>query len=331
MLGTLGLSVGIGKLLQSKYSAHFISQQISKLIDKKVVDLIKFERVGIQFIPPGITVSGVGIDNFKDSFGVFEQTKVKSNIRLDRIELQFDLLKLLKDKIAFSNAIISGGIIELKVKQVGSNEEVEVLLDQISSWRRIISTRIQNVILKEIEININENSFYSKYVSLSSDLESLYLSLNLYSVKTPDFKRKGIVYKGFNIDEVKINAEMSDHRMSIENLHFVLDEGHIFAQGVVEGNPADIKGLKYNGNISIKSLAQETVRKILPKINMNGLIHSRFKFKGKGRNFSGEGGVHFKNFRTSSLDIPNGTVGFKKVGQDIIVTFASMLAMPMAA
>ena len=319
LVGTLSLSYGIGELLQSKYFSHFISKQISKIIDKKMVDTISFQKAGIQFFPPGITVSGVETHQLLGRLSESWHDKIKGDIRLDKIELYFDLLKLFKNDVAFRKVIVSSGSIELKMENKGGGKKIETLLKNISFFRKMISKKIENFILKDIKVNINKNSFYSKYLNLSIHPKILFLNLNLRSVHISSFKREGKVHGEFNVDELKARVEMSDNHMSIEHLYLSLKDNYVFVDGVVQGDPLDIKSLKYSGNIKMRSSVQEVARRIPSKIKISGLINSDFKFKGEGTRLEGEGDIQLENFRAPYFNIPNGKVSFKVTEEDIIV------------
>ena len=321
LLGTLVLSFGIGELLQSKYSAHFISKQMSKVIDREIAASMSFEKVRIQFFPPGITVSGVELHRSKDRLWEAGQSEIKGDIYLDDIELHFDLLKLFKNEVSFRTVIVSGGSVELEVENKKTSKDVKVLLGNISYVRKIISTKIRNIILKEIKVSINKNSFYSKYLNLSIYPKTLLLNLNLYSVHFSDFKGGVKLDGGVDIDEVKAQIEMGDAHMSIEHLYLALRDDYVFGEGIVfEGDPSDMKSFKYSGDIGVRSSSQEIIRNFFPKIRLSGLIDFDFKFKGRGTSLGGRGNFYLENFRTPHLNIPNGKGSFKVVEQDVIVT-----------
>ena len=321
LLGTLALSFGVGEFLQSKYSAHLISKQIFKAIDREMPSSIAFEKVGIKFFPPGITLAGAELHRFEENLSGGRQGEINGNIYLDKIELHFDLLKLLENEVAFRTIILSGGSIKIKVENKVGGKKIESFLEDISSVRKMISGKIRDVILKEVKVSINENSFYSKYLKLSIHPENLLLNLNFYSIHFSGFKRETSFDKVFNFDEIKARIKMSDDQMNIDDLHLALKDNYLFGEGiVVEGDPSDMKSVEYSGNIGVRSSSQEIIRNIFPKIKLSGFIDFDFKFQGQGTKLDGEGSVYLEKFKTPHFNIPNGKVSFKVFEQDVIIS-----------
>ena len=309
LAGTFALSIGAWEILQSKYFASLVSQQILSLVDRKIIDSVSVEWIGLQFFPPGVRIDGVEVKIDRD-----DAASLGGKAHIDEIELQFNLLNIFKNKIAFKNIILTGGHIVVDIDSKKSNGLKEQL-ENISQWREEVSKWINSFVLKDIEITINKDSFFSKDTRIYWEEKRAYLNSVLYSTDLSIVK----TFHPFKIDEIRIEASMGESDINIKSLNIASQSNYINMKGSITSH------LEYHGDIYTHFFTQESpVRDYLPA-HSRGLVKSSFNIKGKGKDFYSKGTLELKDFKIpKNLDIPTAKASFEKKGKEIFITSLSI-------
>ena len=313
------LSLVAWELLRSKYFAEFASSQISKYASTDVVSAIKFEKAKVKFFPPGISLVGVELAGMWA-----EQGSVGGSIQLDEIDLRLDLLKILSNKVSFSEIVISGGSLQLLFKAGEQQKKKEQA--QRSSWSKHIGGLLSKIyphvgklVLTDIAVNSNVSDFYIKRQEIEFFSRSMHLVSKLYSLKL--FGQAGHLFKNSEavVDEVFARVKMLPDTMVVEQLQLRARDSLALFSGEIKNYLAEVKNFEYSGELSVKSLRGERMKDFFPDTKIYGNIDAHFKLSGKGRDFSGQGSLDVKDFKTANFNIAQGRVEFAKIKQDIVV------------
>ena len=305
------------ELLQSRYFAKSISREVARIIGQEVDDSIEFEKVSIQFFPPGVTLGDIKIKADKE---VLRGSSV--NIYIDEIKLQFDLLSLLKNKIAFDNVVASGGSVRLDIQGEKRNKSAGNLLAPIFLLKQKALGRVNEFILQDLHVESNTFNFYLKYLKLPIKSSALFLHSKIFSVELMSMWDKKNNKNKINIDEIKFGIEIGKKNIQVNYFEVFWGASKAIVSGEIEGDILGLKKLDYRGRVNIQASVHDFKNHIPFKENMQGVISSTLEIKGKDKDIVMDGNLEVENLTYSHLNIPKGNVKFKKQKSDIVVISA---------
>ena len=301
---------------------RFISNQVTKLASSEIGTVLNFKRSSIKFFPPGIKVEEVEakIENIDSGIEAVHAL-------IDEIDLNFNLTNLFKNKISFKNSTLSGGYIFLKLRDgnKGDKDRGETVsrATEVISWRKKLSEKIHNIILKDIRVDFSEDSFYIKNSSIIFKPDIILLKADLHAASLPSYLGQLSSHPKFILDRIYVDLGIGNNMFLVNDLRAILGDNSISFNGGVKGDLFRLKSLDYSGNIYIESRDQNFIQNIFmdkgDHFNMDGHIKSNFKIWGRGGGFQTKGDIDFFDFKAGSLIFNYGKIKFEKVKNDLII------------
>lgn len=265
--------------IQSRTFADLAKKTVSKFLPNQLGVKGNFDRVQVQFFPPGIALSEPSVlITGENPAGI----PIGTDVNARRLEVSFHALQVLSGKIKINEIKVVDGVLKTKLKiPEKSPEKKEKKLTNIS-WKDLFKVRIEKVTLVntsvDLEVDKTAASFLANEVNLiqtqKGDLKSVQLNLNISSLK---------VNHPFDVpfpkeaDSLLMLAEMNSTGLFLNQFRLEKKDTFIDFKGKILGDVFAGEKLKLNSEMKLKGDFQT----LFDPLSKNEKPSGQFEFDGK--------------------------------------------------
>lgn len=307
------LTVSAWEFIQSEFFGNYLTKYVNQYLSKDIKEKIKFEKVEIRVLPPGLSIQKVQVKSTKnDEYSITGF--------LDELRVNFNLIALSENKLSIKKIKLVGGYLGIDHKIKDQAEELDLKNIETIIWEKI-PENIRDIELKNLDLKSNyidvyirriKSKFYKKITYLDGALEDI------------DCKLKECSMGKSRIDEVIIDAEISKNRTKIAKFLIKQDLSEVSINLSGQGSILSPKNFIWKGGVT-SVLNIEDLHSLSSRIQpYNGLIEFSMNAKGKGLSIEGELKGRGRNFRSTYVNINNIEFEMQKIGSQISVLKAKI-------